>query len=172
MLNVAFRRMNWNLSGYFTADGTITRSRPDRQPRLRAPRSRGVIQCVPWRQLLRPHRQFADKKISGCPGLPSAGTRISRWREVHTTRSETHCRKRSYFAGAAEKTARWRFMRCSRCTANRVTALLTTVTEEYDRISMHGVRRVLLERQTESIGLPLHAVLIHRNALTRLTKHE
>src|ERR1700674_618748 len=42
----------------------------------------------------------------------------------------------------------------------RVTALLTTVTEEYDRISMHGVRRVLLERQAESICLPLHAVLI------------
>src|SRR3979411_1114927 len=43
---------------------------------------------------------------------------------------------------------------------HRVTALLTTVTEEYDRISMHGVRRVLLERQAVSIGLPLHAVLI------------
>ena len=44
--------------------------------------------------------------------------------------------------------------------AHRITALLTTVTEEYDRISMHGVRRVLLERQAESLGLPLHAVLI------------
>jgi len=44
--------------------------------------------------------------------------------------------------------------------SHRVTALLTTVTEEFDRISMHGVRRVLLERQAESIGLPLHAVLI------------
>jgi uncharacterized protein (TIGR00290 family) len=43
---------------------------------------------------------------------------------------------------------------------HRVAALLTTVTEEYDRISMHGVRRVLLERQAASIGLPLHAVLI------------
>jgi uncharacterized protein (TIGR00290 family) len=42
----------------------------------------------------------------------------------------------------------------------RVAALLTTITEEYDRISMHGVRRVLLERQAESLGLPLHAVLI------------
>ena len=29
----------------------------------------------------------------------------------------------------------------------RITALLTTITENYDRISMHGVRRVLLERQ-------------------------
>lgn len=42
----------------------------------------------------------------------------------------------------------------------RVAALLTTVTEDYDRISMHGVRRVLLERQAESIGLPLHEVRI------------
>jgi uncharacterized protein (TIGR00290 family) len=42
----------------------------------------------------------------------------------------------------------------------RITGLLTTVTEEYDRISMHGVRRALLERQAESLGLPLHTVLI------------
>ena len=42
----------------------------------------------------------------------------------------------------------------------RAVALLTTITDEYDRISMHGVRRVLLERQAESLGLPLHPVLI------------
>jgi uncharacterized protein (TIGR00290 family) len=42
----------------------------------------------------------------------------------------------------------------------RVAALLTTITDEYDRISMHGVRRALLERQAESLGLPLHPVLI------------
>ena len=36
----------------------------------------------------------------------------------------------------------------------RVAALLTTVTGEYDRISMHGVRRTLLRRQAESLGLP------------------
>jgi uncharacterized protein (TIGR00290 family) len=42
----------------------------------------------------------------------------------------------------------------------RVTALLTTVTEGFDRISMHGVRRELLERQAQSIGLPLHEVRI------------
>jgi uncharacterized protein (TIGR00290 family) len=39
-------------------------------------------------------------------------------------------------------------------------ALLTTVTEGYDRISMHGVRRVLLERQAEALGLPLEVVAI------------
>ena len=43
---------------------------------------------------------------------------------------------------------------------HRISALLTTVTEEYDRISMHGVRRALLERQAEALGLPLHKVLI------------
>ncbi len=42
----------------------------------------------------------------------------------------------------------------------RVTALLTTVTEGYERISMHGVRRDLLEKQAESMGLPLHEVRI------------
>src|SRR5712692_6047417 len=41
-----------------------------------------------------------------------------------------------------------------------IAALLTTVTEGYDRIAMHGVRRELLKRQAESIGLPLHDVRI------------
>ncbi|MGC1416744.1 MAG: diphthine--ammonia ligase [Candidatus Acidiferrum sp.] len=41
-----------------------------------------------------------------------------------------------------------------------VAALLTTVTETYERISMHGVRRELLQRQAQSIGLPLHEVRI------------
>ena len=36
-----------------------------------------------------------------------------------------------------------------------VRVLLTTVTQDYDRISIHGVRRVLLERQAELLGLPL-----------------
>ncbi|MHC4778500.1 MAG: Dph6-related ATP pyrophosphatase [Planctomycetota bacterium] len=39
-------------------------------------------------------------------------------------------------------------------------ALLTTVTREYDRISMHGVRRDLLEEQARCLALPLHVVEI------------
>jgi uncharacterized protein (TIGR00290 family) len=42
----------------------------------------------------------------------------------------------------------------------RIAALLTTVTEGYDRISMHGVRRELLQRQAVSLRLPLHEVFI------------
>lgn len=45
-----------------------------------------------------------------------------------------------------------------------ISALLTTVTEDYDRISMHGVRRILLERQVASLGFPLETVLISKNA--------
>jgi uncharacterized protein (TIGR00290 family) len=42
----------------------------------------------------------------------------------------------------------------------RIVALLTTVTETYDRVAMHGVRRELLKQQAQSIGLPLHEVFI------------
>jgi uncharacterized protein (TIGR00290 family) len=42
----------------------------------------------------------------------------------------------------------------------QIAALLTTVTEGFERISMHGVRRDLLERQAQSIGLPLHEVRV------------
>lgn len=42
----------------------------------------------------------------------------------------------------------------------RVTALLTTVTRDYDRISMHGVRAQLLERQAAALGLPVERVEI------------
>jgi uncharacterized protein (TIGR00290 family) len=36
-----------------------------------------------------------------------------------------------------------------------VVALVTTVTQDYDRISMHGVRRSILEAQVGELGLPL-----------------
>ncbi len=48
--------------------------------------------------------------------------------------------------------------------ALRVEALVTTVTEDYERISMHGVRCALLEQQARAIGLPLEQVRIPRQA--------
>ncbi len=42
----------------------------------------------------------------------------------------------------------------------QVVALVTTCTEGYDRISMHGVRCCLLEAQAESLGFPLTKVFI------------
>lgn len=48
--------------------------------------------------------------------------------------------------------------------ALRVEALLTTVTEGYERISMHGVRCSLLQDQAKAIGLPLEQVRIPMQA--------
>ena len=45
-----------------------------------------------------------------------------------------------------------------------ILALLTTVTEDYDRVSMHGLRRILLEQQAESLGYPLEKIFISKNA--------
>jgi uncharacterized protein (TIGR00290 family) len=45
-----------------------------------------------------------------------------------------------------------------------VDALLTTITRDFDRISLHGVRRALLERQAASLGIPLLEVLIPKGA--------
>lgn len=42
--------------------------------------------------------------------------------------------------------------------------LLTTLSESTQRISMHGVRQELLERQAQSIGFPLKQVLLPGNA--------
>ncbi len=45
----------------------------------------------------------------------------------------------------------------------QIAALMTTVTEGYDRISMHGVRCELLERQAESLEIALHKVMIPKD---------
>ncbi len=46
----------------------------------------------------------------------------------------------------------------------KVVSLLTTFSEEYDRVSMHGVRRELAERQAERLGLPLEEVRVPKGS--------
>jgi uncharacterized protein (TIGR00290 family) len=41
-----------------------------------------------------------------------------------------------------------------------VVGLLTTVTSTFDRVSMHGVRRTLLDAQARAVGLPMEVVEI------------
>jgi hypothetical protein len=57
-----------------------------------------------------------------------------------------------------------------------VVALLTSVSDEYRRISHHGVREVLLDRQAEAIGIPLEKVylpsgIVVTAAMARLVPH-
>jgi uncharacterized protein (TIGR00290 family) len=54
--------------------------------------------------------------------------------------------------------------RLSRSGDAEVVALLTTVTEGEERVAAHGVRRALLGRQAEALGLPLTAVSIPPHA--------
>lgn len=42
--------------------------------------------------------------------------------------------------------------------------LLTTLSEKYQRISMHGVREILLEQQSASLGIPLKKIYLPENA--------
>jgi uncharacterized protein (TIGR00290 family) len=46
----------------------------------------------------------------------------------------------------------------------RVLGLVTTITRDYDRISIHGVRRSVLEAQVRALGLPLLEVSIASSA--------
>lgn len=46
----------------------------------------------------------------------------------------------------------------------KISALLTTVTKDYDRISMHGVQRALLERQAKALGLDLEKIYITKRS--------
>ncbi len=41
-----------------------------------------------------------------------------------------------------------------------IISLLTTLTKEYDRVTMHGVRRTLVEQQARFLGLPIEEVFI------------
>jgi len=62
----------------------------------------------------------------------------------------------------------------------KVLELLTTVTKDYDRVSIHGVRRVLLEQQTKALRIPREEMFITKGAsdaeyegelLKTLTRH-
>lgn len=46
----------------------------------------------------------------------------------------------------------------------QIAALLTTITREYDRVSMHGVQTALLDAQADSVGLPLEKIWISPDA--------
>lgn len=53
-----------------------------------------------------------------------------------------------------------------------IATLMTTITEDYDRISMHGVRTILLEMQAESLRLPLEKVFITKDASNEQYEHK
>ncbi len=67
----------------------------------------------------------------------------------------------AWSGGKDSAMALYETMNAGRC---EVLALLTTVTQDYDRISMHGVRSSLLKQQTESLGFKSEVVHITKDA--------
>ena len=53
----------------------------------------------------------------------------------------------------------------------RVETLITTVTDAYDRVSMHGVRRSLVRTQAASLGIPLAEVVVPSESSNEVCEH-
>jgi uncharacterized protein (TIGR00290 family) len=69
-------------------------------------------------------------------------------------------RKRTWLSWSSGKDSAWALVELRRDPSVDVVGLLTTVSSAFDRVSMHGVRRELLEAQARAAGLPLHVVEI------------
>ncbi|MEK7880668.1 MAG: diphthine--ammonia ligase [Deltaproteobacteria bacterium] len=80
------------------------------------------------------------------------------------TKNKSNEAEKIIFAWSGGKDSSMALYEISRQSDVRVVALLTTVTRDYKRISMHGVRETLLERQAQSIGIPLEKVFISKNS--------
>jgi uncharacterized protein (TIGR00290 family) len=68
--------------------------------------------------------------------------------------------RRIWISWSSGKDSAWALHELRRSPDVEVVGLLTTVTADYDRISMHGVRRELLMRQAEAVGLEVYVVEI------------
>ncbi len=67
---------------------------------------------------------------------------------------------RAWLAWSSGKDSAWALHVVRQQDEIDVVGLLTTVTEPYDRVAMHGVRREVLLAQAEAAGLPMHCVPI------------
>jgi uncharacterized protein (TIGR00290 family) len=69
-------------------------------------------------------------------------------------------KQKALLAWSSGKDSAWALHVLRQAGEVEVVGLLTTVTEAYDRVSMHGVRTGLLRAQAASLGLPLHKIMI------------
>jgi uncharacterized protein (TIGR00290 family) len=67
---------------------------------------------------------------------------------------------KALIAWSSGKDSAWALHKVREAGEFDVVGALTTITENFDRVSMHGVRREILDAQLRAAGLPLHAVMI------------
>jgi len=68
------------------------------------------------------------------------------------------------FAWSGGKDSALGLYEAQRVRHKRKITLLTTLTKDYDRTNMHGVRRTLLEKQAQALGLDLEKVFISKKS--------
>ena len=69
-------------------------------------------------------------------------------------------RPKAWLAWSTGKDSAWALHVLRQAAAVDVVGLLTTVTSEFERVSMHAVREELLDQQAEAVGLPCRKVHI------------
>jgi uncharacterized protein (TIGR00290 family) len=67
---------------------------------------------------------------------------------------------RAWLAWSSGKDSAWALHVARQSGEVEIVGLLTTITQAFGRVSMHGVRETLLDAQAEALGLPLHRVYI------------
>lgn len=72
-------------------------------------------------------------------------------------------KRKTYFNWSSGKDASLALYYLQQQDSIQVSKLLTSVNNHHDRVSMHGLRRELLERQAKSIGLPLTTIELPEN---------
>src|SRR5690606_14938830 len=77
-------------------------------------------------------------------------------------------KKRTWMSWSTGKDCAFALYQLMKANDVEVTGLLTTVTEDYNRVSMHAVRKELLERQAESLGIPLYKVRIPKECTNEI----
>lgn len=69
-------------------------------------------------------------------------------------------RPKAWLAWSSGKDSLWALHRARQSSNLEVVGLLSTITEPYRRVSMHGVREALLQAQAAALRLALHPVFI------------
>jgi diphthamide synthase (EF-2-diphthine--ammonia ligase) len=64
-------------------------------------------------------------------------------------------RRKVLISWSSGKDSAWALHQLRRDPKLEVVGLLTTITDQFDRVSMHGVRRALVYRQAQALGLPV-----------------
>jgi diphthamide synthase (EF-2-diphthine--ammonia ligase) len=67
---------------------------------------------------------------------------------------------KALIAWSSGKDSAWALHKTRYAGEVEVVGALTTITENFERVSMHGVRREILHAQLRAADLPLHAVMI------------